>query len=186
MRLAQESIPAPHRLSEGIRIDRSGSSRWKVTAGLWLPRPLEEVFSFFSAAENLNLITPNWVYFRILTPLPVKMEVGARIDYVIRLRGIPVAWKTEITAWEPGVRFIDEQRSGPYREWIHEHTFQTMDGGTWCGDTVHYRPPGGSLVNRLFVQPDVHKIFAYRHQAMKRIFNSSALPAASSSAGIPV
>lgn len=168
--MVKATHPAEHRPREGVRIDPAGDRRWRVTAGLWLPRPLDEVFAFFAAAENLNLITPPWVHFRILTPLPVAMRVGARIDYVIRLRGVPVQWKTEITAWEPGVRFIDEQRSGPYREWIHEHTFQVMDGGTWCGDTVLYRPPGGALINRFFVEPDVLRIFTYRHERMKRLF----------------
>lgn len=172
METSRTPVVEPRR--EGIRIDRAGRSRWRVTAGLWLPRPVDEVFAFFAAAENLNLITPPWVNFRIITPLPITMKVGARIDYVIRLHGIPVTWKTEITAWEPGVRFIDEQRKGPYREWIHEHTFRAMDGGTWCGDTVDYRPPGGSLVNRIFVQPDVFRIFTYRHETMKRWFGQAA------------
>jgi len=155
--------------NEGIRIDRVARGRWRVTARLWLPRPADEVFAFFADAANLNHITPAWVHFRILTPLPVAMKKGARIDYVIRLHGLPVRWETEITAWEPGRRFIDEQRRGPYRAWTHEHTFAAERGGTWCGDTVDYEPPGGALVNRWFVQPDVFRIFTFRHQTMKRL-----------------
>jgi len=160
---------------EYVRIIRIEKNRWKVSAGQWLPRPVDEVFSFFGDARNLNLITPPLIHFRIITPLPVTMETGVRLDYIIRLRGIPVTWRTAITAWEPGVRFVDEQRRGPYRQWIHEHTFTPCEGGTWCGDTVHYIPPGGALINRLFVEPDVMKIFTYRQQAMKMLFSEPDL-----------
>jgi ligand-binding SRPBCC domain-containing protein len=156
-----------------LRIAPHGRGRWRVHAALWLPRTVDDVFPFFAAAENLNLITPPWVNFRITSPLPITMQVGARITYVIRLKGLPVTWETEITAWEPGVRFIDEQRRGPYRQWMHEHTFESADGGVWCRDTVDYIPPGGALVNRLFVQPDVFRIFSYRHQAMRRLLGAT-------------
>ena len=153
-----------------VRIERAGRSLWRVSAGLWLSRPVDEVFGFFGDAANLNLITPPWLDFRILTPLPVAMGKGTRINYVIRLHGFPMTWKTEIAAWEPEVRFIDRQIRGPYRQWIHEHRFVARDGGTWCEDTVDYIPPLGSLVNRWFVEPDVRRIFHFRQQRMSELF----------------
>lgn len=153
-----------------MQIERISVRRWRVSASLWLPHSREHIFDFFARAENLNLITPPWVHFQIKTPLPVAMDKGVHIDYTIRLHGIPVAWKTEITTWEPSRRFIDEQLNGPYRVWIHEHTFEAVDGGTLCRDQVDYEPPGGAIINRWFVQPDVFKIFSYRHHKMKELF----------------
>jgi ligand-binding SRPBCC domain-containing protein len=77
--------------------------------------PIEEVFDFFSNAENLNLLTPGKLNFKILTPLPVKMEKGTLIDYKISIMGIPFKWRTEITDWEPPFRFVDIQLKGPYK-----------------------------------------------------------------------
>jgi ligand-binding SRPBCC domain-containing protein len=140
------------------------------TAELWLPRPRDEVFRFFGDATNLEAITPPWVNFHILTPAPIVMRPGTLIDYRLRLHGFPLRWQTEITAWEPSVRFVDEQRRGPYRLWRHTHTFEDKDGGTLCRDRVEYAVWGGALIERLFVRRDVARIFAFRQQALTERF----------------
>jgi len=142
------------------------------TTEMWLKPPLEEVFSFFSDARNLERITPPWVRFQILTSGEIPMRLGALIDYRIRVHGVPLRWQSEITLWEPGRRFVDEQRRGPYRLWIHEHRFSAKDGGTLVEDRVEYAVPGGALVNRLFVANDVAKIFEYRKRKLEEIFPS--------------
>ncbi|MCS5653086.1 MAG: hypothetical protein NZ825_10655 [Candidatus Marinimicrobia bacterium] len=43
-------------------------------------KPIPEVFSFFSRPENLAVITPKKLDFRILTPSPINMEKGTVID----------------------------------------------------------------------------------------------------------
>ena len=98
-----------------------------------LPRPIDEVFPFFADAHNLETLTPPWLKFHVLTPKPIAMAVGTKIDYKLRIRGLPLRWRSEITAWEPPFRFQDEQLRGPYRQWIHEHTFQEADGMTLAG-----------------------------------------------------
>ena len=119
---------------------------------LWLERPKSEVFVFFSDALNLEEITPPWLQFRVVSKLPIQMREGAEIDYRLRMRGIPIRWRSRITAWDPPHRFVDEQVSGPYRLWIHEHRFTEHAGGTSCEDNVQYAPLGGALVNTLAVQ----------------------------------
>lgn len=132
----------------------------------WLPRPRTEVFPFFADATNLPTITPDSMHFSILTPRPLVMGRGLLIDYALRVHGLPVRWQSEITAWEPPFRFIDEQRRGPYRFWKHEHTFEEHDGGTRARDSVQYAVWGGALVNHLFVRRDLEKIFAFRRAKM--------------------
>ncbi len=140
----------------------------------WLPRPRDEVFAFFSNAHNLEVLTPPWVKFEVLTPRPLSMRAGALIDYRIRIHGLPIRWRTEITVWEPPHRFVDVQLSGPYTLWHHTHTFEERDGGTVCMDRVRYRPHGGALVHWLFVGRDVERIFNYRQQRMLEYFGSTA------------
>ncbi len=136
-----------------------------------IKKPLDEVFSFFSDAHNLTEITPPRMHLVVLTPRPIEMEVGTRIDYRLKLRGIPIRWQSEITEWNPPHFFADEQRRGPYRCWIHKHTFVETDEGTLVGDEIEYAVPGGQLINKLFVRPDIENIFEYRSEKLKELLN---------------
>lgn len=138
-----------------------------------IPRPLEEVFAFFNRPENLSKITPPWMHFKILTPPPIEMKVGAIIDYRIRLKGLPLKWQTEITAYNPPHSFIDLQKKGPYRYWQHTHRFQSIDSGTLVTDDFEYTLPLGwlgQIAHRLYVKRDLEKIFGYRKEVIKEIF----------------
>ena len=139
-------------------------------SSLWLPRPLEEVFEFFSDASNLEAITPPWLKFSVVTPGPIEMRPGTLIDYRLRFRGIPLRWRSEIAEWAPPHRFADVQVKGPYRQWIHEHSFVEQDGGTLAGDRVQYAVWGGALANWLVVRRDVERIFDYRRQTLTAMF----------------
>lgn len=137
---------------------------------IWLPRPRAEVFAFFSDAGNLERLTPPWLGFEILTPRPIAMRPGARIDYRLKIHGLPIRWKTEITAWDPPRQFVDEQLSGPYRLWHHTHTFIEEGDGTRVVDRVRYAMFGGRFVHKLFVERDVRTIFAFRERVLRDIF----------------
>jgi ligand-binding SRPBCC domain-containing protein len=137
---------------------------------LYLPVPIDTVFPFFAEARNLELLTPPFLHFNIVTNAPIVMARGARIQYRLKLRGIPITWESEITAWEPPHRFVDEQVRGPYRLWKHQHTFVERDAGTDISDHVDYAVWGGSLMNSLLVAPDVKKIFEYRRSKIDELF----------------
>jgi ligand-binding SRPBCC domain-containing protein len=141
---------------------------------LWLPRPRAEVFAFFADPANLEAITPPWVRFHTFRPGRIEMRAGTLIDYRLRVRGFPVRWRTKITSWEPPFCFVDEQLRGPYRLWVHEHRFESRDGGTIVRDRVHYAVPFDFLVHRLFVRRDIARIFAFRTKSLLRRFAPSS------------
>jgi ligand-binding SRPBCC domain-containing protein len=135
-----------------------------------LPFPREQVFAFFSEPRNLEALTPNWLKFHILTPSPIEMRVGTVIEYRLRVHGVPLRWTSEITAWEPPVRFVDKQIHGPYRLWEHEHRFEERGGNTVVIDEVRYAVPGGKLMERWVVRRDLEKVFAFRERKLLEIF----------------
>ncbi len=141
---------------------------------LWLPLPPEEVFPFFGNAANLDALTPPWLHFRILTPLPIVMREGTVIDYRLQVHGISLRWRTRISAWQPPHRFVDEQLRGPYRQWIHEHTFEPCNDGTLARDLLRYVVPFDALLHRWFVGPDIERIFEFRAVALKRRLAAAA------------
>lgn len=141
----------------------------------WLPRKIGEVFEFFADAFQLEAITPPWLHFHVLTPRPISMIPGAKIDYRLRLHGVPVKWQSEISVWEPPCRFVDRQLHGPYRLWHHEHTFVEHNGGTLVHDRVDYSVPGGPLVHSLLVRRDLERIFSYRRKRLEELLAANDL-----------
>lgn len=141
-------------------------------------RPRHEVFQFFADAANLQRITPAFLNFRIITPLPIAMHQGTHIDYRIALFGLPMKWRTRIDVFEPEERFVDVQLSGPYKLWRHTHTFRSAGPEkTVVSDRVEYEigfGPLGQIAHSLFVQRTLHRIFEYRRHEIARLFASSA------------
>lgn len=144
----------------------------RIATDMTLARPLASVFDFFSDASNLEAITPPELRFEFLTERPIEMRAGARIDYRLRLYGIPFAWRTRITVWEPGIRFVDEQESGPFRLWIHEHRFESISPkSTRIRDEVQYGlpfEPIGRLAIPL-VRSKLTRIFCYREERVRAL-----------------
>jgi len=139
-----------------------------------IPRPRDEVFAFFADAANLQAITPDWLHFRFVTPLPIEMRPGALIEYRIKLLGMPLSWQTRIEQFEPPFRFVDTQLRGPYAHWHHTHTFEEVPAGTQMTDHVEYRLPLGPLgtcAHALFVRRMLKQIFDYRYKIIERQFS---------------
>ncbi|MGZ7091252.1 MAG: SRPBCC family protein [Candidatus Angelobacter sp.] len=138
-----------------------------------VPRQLPEVFAFFSCAENLEVLTPPWLNFKILEVTPQPLRQGTLINYSLRVHGIPLRWTSEIIEWEPPHRFVDLQLRGPYKLWRHEHRFEARDGGTLISDTITLALPLGilgQLAYKIKVRSDVQEIFAFREKKIRALF----------------
>ena len=141
----------------------------------FINKPISEVFNFFSMPENLEVITPGYLNFRIKTPSPVKMESGRIIDYKIKLRGVPFTWSSLISEYDPPYKFIDEQVRGPYAYWHHTHIFSETKEGTLIEDIVKYSIPfglAGQFAHFLFIKSDLKNIFQYRFNTINKIFKN--------------
>jgi hypothetical protein len=138
-----------------------------------LQRPRAELFAFFSDPANLERLTPSFLGFQMLTPLPIEMREGALIDYRISVHGLPLRWRTLIERYEPEREFVDVQLRGPYRLWRHTHTFVETPEGTRVGDHVEYAVPLGPLgriANALLVERDLARIYDFRRETMATLF----------------
>ncbi len=155
-----------------ITIERAGPG-YALEMHLRVPVPIDRVFEFFADARNLEKLTPPALRFEVLTPEPILMRQGLLLDYRLRLHGFPFYWQSEITVWDPPRRFEDSQRRGPYRWWVHEHSFVEDNGGTLMSDKVHYGVPGGALVHSLFVARELRNIFGYRAVKFRDLLGAS-------------
>lgn len=137
------------------------------------PRPLGEIFDFFTQISNLEAMTPPFLHFRNLTSERVPIEAGTLIDHSLKLYGIPILWRTRIEEFTPDVAFVDRQLRGPYKLWLHKHSFREIPGGTEMADQVDYELPLGflgELGGGLFTRRLIRRIFEYRKAVLKDRF----------------
>ncbi|MGC4058656.1 MAG: SRPBCC family protein [Chitinophagaceae bacterium] len=143
-----------------------------------LPIAIEEAWDFFSSPMNLNEITPEDMKFKVLSEIPQRVYPGLIILYKISpFAGIRMGWMTEITQVQPMRYFVDEQRSGPYRIWHHEHHFEPHPEGVLMTDILHYdigKGIFGDIAGALFVHKKVKGIFDYRFKKLEALFPRKA------------
>lgn len=135
-----------------------------------------QIMDFYSDPCNLIPMTPARLCFRLLQPAPVTLTAGTRMNYSLRVFGVPVRWASQIVSWEPPSRFQDTQLSGPYRRWDHTHTFELGSDGTWVIDEVEYELPLGvlgRLAHPLGVARELRRIFRFRSWALSRLMAKS-------------
>jgi len=137
----------------------------------------ETAWAFFSDPRNLPAITPPGLGFRVLSDAPPAIHPGLMLRYSVRpLPGFRTTWVSEITQARAPEYFVDEQRSGPYALWRHEHHFRPMRGGVLIEDIVHYRLPFGILgrwIAGALVRRRLDAIFAYRFRVLAERFGSA-------------
>jgi len=140
-----------------------------------IPVPVSELWQFFSSPDNLPVLTPSTLAFKVISKHHgASIYQGQLIEYKVSpLLGIPVYWMTEITHVDPFKYFVDEQRYGPYSLWHHQHHFREIEGGVEMTDIVHYKNPFwvlGDLANVLIVKKKLRDIFSFRYEAVEKKF----------------
>ena len=141
----------------------------------FLPVSKAKAWAFFSSPNNLALITPPEMEFKILGSVKdTGIYEGMKIDYSVKpLWGFPVHWQTEICKVDDKNYFTDRQLIGPYSSWEHTHTFLEKDGGVLMQDVVNYKiplGPLGKLLNSLLIQRKIKEIFDYRRKVLETMF----------------
>jgi ligand-binding SRPBCC domain-containing protein len=140
-------------------------------ASLSFPRTIQEVFDFFRQPANLVRISPPELHMRFEEG-PERVQLGSQVTMVGRRLGVPQRVVSIVTAFKKDVFFVDEQRKGPFRKWIHTHRFEAIPGGTRVADRIEFEPPGGLLGMMLtagVIERDLQWVFAFRSQKLKAI-----------------
>jgi ligand-binding SRPBCC domain-containing protein len=141
-----------------------------------VPIGIEEAWEFFSNPNNLKIITPEWLNFKVTSKLPEKMYPGMIISYKVHpVLGVPMNWVTEITQVKEPFYFVDEQRFGPYKLWHHQHHFKETNDGVEMTDIVNYALPFDPFsrpINSLIVKNRVRDIFKFREKKLETLFSS--------------
>ena len=131
------------------------------------------MFSFFSNEKNLETLTPDFLEFKVIGKSTPEIGNNTKIDYRLKLKGIPFKWQSEIKDWIPDKQFVDTQIKGPYRYWHHTHSFESVREGTLMIDRVLYQMPMGTVgefATLWQVKRDLNTIFSYRRKKIEELF----------------
>ena len=74
-----------------------------------------------------------------------QMRLGGSVTWRARHFGVPFTMTSQVTELTAPTRFVDEQTSGPFGRWWHEHVFADVGGATLMTDTVDFASPLGPL-----------------------------------------
>lgn len=156
------------RLKRGVKVYRKEERTF-------IPVGVEEAWKFFSNPLNLDELTPASMAFSNVYPLDApEVYPGMLIVHKVSpVQPLKLTWVTEITHVIPRVRFVDEQRRGPFALWHHIHEFEAVDEGTLVRDILYYALPFGflgRLAHFLQVKAQINTVFVYRQSRMKEIF----------------
>jgi ligand-binding SRPBCC domain-containing protein len=157
----------------------------------WVPVPLDRVFLFFANPQNLPRIMPPATETRLdalkLVSPPehgttnTKSLAGVGSEIVTSFRVLPflpfrARWIALITEFEWDHHFADIQHTGPFKQFHHRHelALETRDGvpGTTLRDLIVYDVGFGVLgrvANRMFVDRQFRRTFAYRQGALVKL-----------------
>jgi ligand-binding SRPBCC domain-containing protein len=143
-------------------------------AVLTVPRPLAEVFEFFLDPANLVKVSPPELHMRLVEG-PRRLQLGSVIVLQGRRWGVPQRVVSEVTAFESGASFVDEQRQGPFRRWRHVHRFEAVPDGARIVDHIEYEPPGGLLglvATPQLLARDLEWVYTYRCEKLRDLLGA--------------
>lgn len=143
----------------------------EFTASSFINAPIDRVWAFHEDPSALARLTPPAQAIRVLSHTG-GIAAGARLVISVKLFGpLRVTWRALHTQCAAPTLFVDEQESGPFAYWRHEHRFSSVNGGTQLTDSIVFRLPGGPLLNWFaapFVRFQLAGLFRFRHAATKK------------------
>ena len=133
--------------------------------------PQQRVWEFHERPDALERLTPTFPPVQVRVP-GYSLAVGTEVVLRVWMGPVPCTWVARHTVYEPPHRFVDEQMSGPFARWTHEHVLEP-DGteATWLIDRVTYEAPFGglgALLGEIPIQLMLHQMFTHRHAVTKR------------------
>lgn len=130
----------------------------------------EVVWKFHERLDILQLLNPPWQPVQVVRR-EGGLNVGAITEFRLFLGPLPLTWLARHTECEKYRLFTDEQISGPFESWVHQHEFESENGKTRLTDAISFSMPGGGAVEFVsgwLVQAQLEAMFRYRHYVTKR------------------
>lgn len=134
-----------------------------------LPFSAEALFSWHTRPGAIQRLTPPWVHMEI-EDASEGVAPDTRVYLKMGKKPFQTPWHARHTHFEPGRLFMDTQEKGPFHAWTHSHLFHpTGPDQSIMEDRIAYTlplPPFGDLFGGSFMEKELERIFACRHQTL--------------------
>jgi ligand-binding SRPBCC domain-containing protein len=103
------------------------------------------------------------------------LGLGETVTWRAKHFGVPFTMTSRISEVDAPVRFVDEQVSGPFRRWWHEHRFEPVADGTLMTDVVEFESPAGPIgrtVNRWGLTRYLTRLLEQRNEWLAETLSS--------------
>ncbi|MEA2548111.1 MAG: hypothetical protein QOE42_709 [Chloroflexota bacterium] len=101
-----------------------------------------------------------------------RIGLGETVTFRARHLGVTMTLTSRVTVFEPPTRFVDEQVSGPFAAFRHEHVFRaTATGTVMTDDWLHRSPLGlvGRIVDAVVLDRYLRRQLIARGKGIRRI-----------------
>ena len=131
--------------------------------------PVEKVFAFCNSREGFQRHFPHKVRWQ---HGPENWGRNCELTFKFRYLGMWLPYKTKITEWRPNHMFRDAMVVGPYKRFVHTHSFRAVKEGTLYTDRVEFSIGLGKWIDRTIGLRQIRSTFAKRHAQMKAILEA--------------
>jgi ligand-binding SRPBCC domain-containing protein len=131
--------------------------------------PPDEAFAWHERPGAFERITPPWERITVLERTDGIQE-GARTAVRLQLGPVRLRWVAEHREYAKGRRFVDQQTEGPFSHWVHEHRFESAEGGrTRYTDRIEFGLTFGVVGSaaRRMARARAERMLAYRHATVR-------------------
>jgi ligand-binding SRPBCC domain-containing protein len=142
----------------------------RIVLATSIAAPIERVFD---AARDIDLHMTSMAHTReraIAGRTSGLIQFGETVTWRARHLGLWWSLTSRITAMDPPTQFVDEQASGPFASFRHEHRFEAIAEGTrMTDDWTHVPPLGwlGRIADRLFLKRMLLELLRQRAVAIR-------------------
>lgn len=134
--------------------------------------PVKKAFEFHSDTNNLKKITPDSIKVNIIR-MDLPLKKGSEILLEIKQFGfLKNKWLIRLTEFNENSQITDTQINGPFKNWVHEHIFEEVNGKTKMTDRIRYELPFGILgilADKILIHKMIEKQFEFRHKVTKEL-----------------
>ena len=132
-----------------------------------LPVPPDEAFAWHERSGAFERLAPPWEDVEVVSRSG-GIRDGADVHLKVHKGPVALDWHLRHVDHVPGERFVDEQVSGPFEHYRHEHRFLPGEeaGTTLLEDHLRWDVPlgaAGEFLGGTRVARDLDRTFRFRH-----------------------